>query len=352
MPCPVEITAGWGILELSCVWGGWGDTISSRTDHDIWDFPHASMRRADFIWISLVPNIVNVPKTKKTCCKNKECKKHTLHKVTHYKKQKDSLLLKESVVMNINRDGNSCRRVINVLCRKQGPISAGPVCFVSFGALVEFPMSHCRGWDPSSSPLKCAWWEPVLPPGWDRFPPRRRPPPPPSSADRNGGILAAGRKVAALRLAVRKAAVGEERWWNHPSSSRLVVVGLPNEAPPFVSGGDDWNTAPPHAAVPHSGWVLVGSMHQAYIHLSVLNRWTLIGLRTSWTFARPAYGRCLVHTLLVYLYVGYAVERCMGSIMMASSQFLSGPLVRPSCRDVFNRRRLHGILGYLSPNLI
>uniref|UniRef100_A0A8R7PCZ3 Uncharacterized protein n=1 Tax=Triticum urartu TaxID=4572 RepID=A0A8R7PCZ3_TRIUA len=25
---------------------------------------------------------VNVPKTKKTYCKNKECKKHTLHKVT------------------------------------------------------------------------------------------------------------------------------------------------------------------------------------------------------------------------------------------------------------------------------
>ncbi|VAI37482.1 unnamed protein product [Triticum turgidum subsp. durum] len=35
--------------------------------------------------------IVNVPKTKKTYCKNKECKKHTLHKVTQYKKGKDSL---------------------------------------------------------------------------------------------------------------------------------------------------------------------------------------------------------------------------------------------------------------------
>ncbi|KAK3127195.1 hypothetical protein QOZ80_7AG0569660 [Eleusine coracana subsp. coracana] len=31
---------------------------------------------------------VNVPKTKKTYCKNKECK--TLHKVTQYKKGKDS----------------------------------------------------------------------------------------------------------------------------------------------------------------------------------------------------------------------------------------------------------------------
>ncbi|KAF3552531.1 hypothetical protein DY000_02004862, partial [Brassica cretica] len=34
---------------------------------------------------------VNIPKTKKTYCKNKECKKHTLHKVTQYKKGKDSL---------------------------------------------------------------------------------------------------------------------------------------------------------------------------------------------------------------------------------------------------------------------
>ncbi|CAD6334967.1 unnamed protein product [Miscanthus lutarioriparius] len=34
---------------------------------------------------------VNVPKTKKTYCKNKECRKHTLQKVTQYKKGKDSL---------------------------------------------------------------------------------------------------------------------------------------------------------------------------------------------------------------------------------------------------------------------
>ncbi|PWA51011.1 60s ribosomal protein l44 [Artemisia annua] len=34
---------------------------------------------------------VNVPKTKKTFCKNKACGKHTLHKVTQYKKGKDSL---------------------------------------------------------------------------------------------------------------------------------------------------------------------------------------------------------------------------------------------------------------------
>lgn len=34
---------------------------------------------------------MNIPKTKNTYCKNKECKKHTLHKVTQYKKGKDSL---------------------------------------------------------------------------------------------------------------------------------------------------------------------------------------------------------------------------------------------------------------------
>ncbi|XP_010274896.1 PREDICTED: 60S ribosomal protein L44-like [Nelumbo nucifera] len=35
--------------------------------------------------------MVNVPKTKKTYCKSKECRKHTVHKVTQYKKGKDSL---------------------------------------------------------------------------------------------------------------------------------------------------------------------------------------------------------------------------------------------------------------------
>lgn len=34
---------------------------------------------------------VNVPKTRKTFCKGKKCKKHTLHKVTQYKAGKASL---------------------------------------------------------------------------------------------------------------------------------------------------------------------------------------------------------------------------------------------------------------------
>jgi ribosomal protein L44E len=34
---------------------------------------------------------VNVPKTKKAFCKGKECRKHTVHKVTQYKTGKASL---------------------------------------------------------------------------------------------------------------------------------------------------------------------------------------------------------------------------------------------------------------------
>ncbi|BFZ57389.1 40s ribosomal protein L44e [Savitreella phatthalungensis] len=35
--------------------------------------------------------MVNIPKTRKTYCKGKNCRKHTQHKVTQYKKGKDSL---------------------------------------------------------------------------------------------------------------------------------------------------------------------------------------------------------------------------------------------------------------------
>lgn len=34
---------------------------------------------------------MNVPKTKKAFCKGKECRKHTMHKVTQYKTGKASL---------------------------------------------------------------------------------------------------------------------------------------------------------------------------------------------------------------------------------------------------------------------
>ncbi|RMX55156.1 hypothetical protein pdam_00007461, partial [Pocillopora damicornis] len=35
--------------------------------------------------------MVNVPKQRRTYCKGKNCRRHTLHKVTQYKKGKDSL---------------------------------------------------------------------------------------------------------------------------------------------------------------------------------------------------------------------------------------------------------------------
>lgn len=38
-----------------------------------------------------LPLQVNVPKTKRAYCKNKECRKHTVHKVTQYKSGKASL---------------------------------------------------------------------------------------------------------------------------------------------------------------------------------------------------------------------------------------------------------------------
>ena len=51
-----------------------------------------------FIPFSLLPHAlppfalqVNIPKVKKAFCKGKECKKHTVHKVTQYKTGKASL---------------------------------------------------------------------------------------------------------------------------------------------------------------------------------------------------------------------------------------------------------------------
>ncbi|RMY38274.1 hypothetical protein D0864_16424, partial [Hortaea werneckii] len=38
-----------------------------------------------------LPSQVNVPKTRRTYCKGKDCKKHTQHKVTQYKAGKASL---------------------------------------------------------------------------------------------------------------------------------------------------------------------------------------------------------------------------------------------------------------------
>ena len=49
----------------------------------------------DLQWKRIINNTllfqVNVPKSRKTFCKGKKCKKHTLHKVTQYKTGKASL---------------------------------------------------------------------------------------------------------------------------------------------------------------------------------------------------------------------------------------------------------------------
>lgn len=42
-------------------------------------------------WLTIFGSQVNVPKTRRTYCKGKDCKKHTQHKVTQYKAGKASL---------------------------------------------------------------------------------------------------------------------------------------------------------------------------------------------------------------------------------------------------------------------
>jgi len=52
-------------------------------------YSHQNNRYAKSIYTNIF--IVNVPKTRKTYCKGKECRKHTQHKVTQYKAGKASL---------------------------------------------------------------------------------------------------------------------------------------------------------------------------------------------------------------------------------------------------------------------
>ncbi|KAK9103115.1 hypothetical protein Sjap_020369 [Stephania japonica] len=122
-----------------------------------------------------------------------------------------------------------------------------PASFVSFGALVEVPVSHCRGGLIVEFPKECKCVpievveglghsspsflgvgpkRPLVPTGpvdqltaldGESSPPRHCPPPSPSGADRAGGFPATGQKVGALRPTTVEVAVGEEWWWNHPS---------------------------------------------------------------------------------------------------------------------------------------
>jgi len=56
---------------------------------------------------------VNVPKQRRTFCKGKKCRKHTLHKVTQYKKGKDSLFA-QGIIAYV--DCNSYLWVIRLAC--------------------------------------------------------------------------------------------------------------------------------------------------------------------------------------------------------------------------------------------
>ena len=52
----------------------------------VWDSVTATL-----LYSSAFAVQVNVPKQRRTFCKGKKCRKHTLHKVTQYKKGKDSV---------------------------------------------------------------------------------------------------------------------------------------------------------------------------------------------------------------------------------------------------------------------
>jgi hypothetical protein len=56
------------------------------------EFPHLFMTSFPplSLLLSIVYQMVNVPKERKTFCKGKKCHKHTLHKVTQYKSGKAS----------------------------------------------------------------------------------------------------------------------------------------------------------------------------------------------------------------------------------------------------------------------
>ncbi|KAF9515693.1 hypothetical protein BS47DRAFT_739373 [Hydnum rufescens UP504] len=49
--------------------------------------------------------MVNIPKTRRTYCKGKDCKKHTPHKVTQYKTGKAPSLHRESAGTTENNPG-------------------------------------------------------------------------------------------------------------------------------------------------------------------------------------------------------------------------------------------------------
>lgn len=64
--------------------------LSEIATHHYSISPNLLVERVLLILLTRLP-MVNIPKTRKTYCKGRQCKKHTLHKVTQYKTGKASL---------------------------------------------------------------------------------------------------------------------------------------------------------------------------------------------------------------------------------------------------------------------
>jgi ribosomal protein L44E len=62
------------------------------------------INRHGYLFLSFCVNfIVNVPKTRRTYCKGKSCRKHTVHKVTQYKTGKASVFAQVSTPFSTGR---------------------------------------------------------------------------------------------------------------------------------------------------------------------------------------------------------------------------------------------------------
>merc|ERR1711981_275754 len=73
-------------------------------------------------------NMVTVPKVKKTYCASKDCKKHTIHKVTQYKTGKASLYAQGKRRYDRKRKVTVARPS---LCSTRRPRQRRRLCFVS-----------------------------------------------------------------------------------------------------------------------------------------------------------------------------------------------------------------------------
>jgi len=87
---------------------------------------------------------VNVPKQRRTFCKGKKCRKHTLHKVTQYKKGKDSLFAQGNI-------WHTFRTTRQIACRLPGV--ALPRARIH-GRQCYWTHRHAKSWQNSGSGCK------------------------------------------------------------------------------------------------------------------------------------------------------------------------------------------------------